>query len=288
VDGAGWCLDQGTTILLAHPARVFKALGPSANTITEAVIVPVYDTGRVALGTIWIVSHDERRFDANDTRILEGIGIQLFLAIKARKEGARLRQAELRAREIGHRVSNSLQMVSTLLLMQAASTRRREATESLKLAAARVAPIGRVHHQLDVAAAGTRAGCLAYLKSLCEGIAQSLVSESNTPRLDVEGEEAELPADRLVPVGLIVNELVTNAAKHGRASRITVRFQTARDGYAVTVGDDGDGLPEEFDSRKTQGLGMRIVDSLVKEMGGGLYVERGPNGRGSGFTLTFS
>jgi two-component sensor histidine kinase len=85
-----------------------------------------------------------------------------------------------------------------------------------------------------------------------------------------------------------VNELVTNAAKHGRASRIMVRLQATRHGYAITVEDGGDGLPDEFDSRKTQGLGMRTVASLVKEIGGGLYIECGANDRGSNFTLTFS
>jgi two-component sensor histidine kinase len=284
----GLCLDHGTTILMCRPARFFEFSAPVANTITEALIVPVYDMGRVPLGTIWVMSHDERQFDATDARILEGLAIQLFLAIKARKEGDRLKQTALKAREIGHRVSNSLQMVVSLLLMQAASTGTAEAAETLKVAAARVAAIGRVHHQLDTDATGARAGCLAYLKSLGEGIAQSLIGDIATPRLEFEGEEAELPADKLVPVGLIVNELVTNAAKHGHGSRIMVRFQTARHGYAITVGDDGDGLPEGFDPRKTRGLGMKIVNSLVKEIGGSLHAGRGADGRGSEFTVTFS
>jgi two-component sensor histidine kinase len=276
VGGLGW----GT--------RFFDFPVQAANTITEALIVPVYDTGRVPLGTCWIASHDGRQFDATDARILQGMAIQLLLAIKDRKEGARLRQAELRAQEIGHRVSNNLQMVSNLLLMQAASMSTPEATDSLKVAAARLAAIRSVHHQFDLATGGAGAGCLAYLKSLCEGIAQSLVGDTAIPQLEVDGEEADLPADRLVPLGLIVNELVTNAAKHGNGSRIMVRFQVAPNGYAITVADDGNGLPEGFDPRRTQGLGMSIVASLVKEIGSGLQVGRGRNGRGSNFRLTFS
>jgi two-component sensor histidine kinase len=179
-------------------------------------------------------------------------------------------------------------MVGSLLSLHAKSMRTPEAAESLKLAASRVAAIGRVHHQLDIAAAASQAGCLAYLKSLCEGIGQSLVGDTAIPRLQVEGEEADLPADKLLPVGLIVNELVTNAAKHGHGSSIMVRFQTAPHGYTITVADDGEGLPEDFDLGKTHGLGMRIVDSLVKEIGGGLRVDNGTHGGGSKFTLTFS
>ncbi|MEA2783180.1 MAG: hypothetical protein QOK29_4724 [Rhodospirillaceae bacterium] len=92
----GLCLDRGATILLDRPMRFFE--GPAAHTITEVLIVPVYDTGRVPLGTIWIVSHDERRFDATDARILEGMALQLFLAIKAGAGWSRRNSGRARSR----------------------------------------------------------------------------------------------------------------------------------------------------------------------------------------------
>ncbi len=79
----GLCLDAGRTILVTHPSRIFSYLNGAARPIVEELIVPLYDIGRVALGTLWIMHHDRQsRFDAEDARLMEQLAVQLVLALK--------------------------------------------------------------------------------------------------------------------------------------------------------------------------------------------------------------
>lgn len=103
----------------------------------------------------------------------------------------------------------------------------------------------------------------------------------------LDGDDVEIPATFAIPLGFIVNELVTNSAKYAQGD-IIVRFKaTPTDQLALTVLDDGPGLPTGFDAARCKGLGMRIVLSLVKQIGGELHIRPGDNGRGARFTITF-
>jgi two-component system, sensor histidine kinase PdtaS len=90
-----------------------------------------------------------------------------------------------------------------------------------------------------------------------------------------------------IPLGFIVNELITNSAKYAR-NNITVRLETtATIGHSLSVLDDGPGLPAGFDPAESKGLGMKIISSLVKQIGGKLQIVLGANGHGAAFTVTF-
>ena len=104
----------------------------------------------------------------------------------------------------------------------------------------------------------------------------------------VEGVEIELPTVTSIPLSFAVNELITNAAKHGKG-RITVRLErNPGGGYALSVSNDGPVLPEGFDPFACKGLGMKIIRSLVERIGGELHVGRGDNNQGTRFTVLFS
>jgi two-component system, sensor histidine kinase PdtaS len=104
-----------------------------------------------------------------------------------------------------------------------------------------------------------------YLEDLCRDFSTLLSSEEHPERsIVVEGIEINLPTAAGIPLGFIVNELITNAAKHGKG-RITVRLErNPEKGYALSVSNDGPTLPEGFDPAACKGLGMRIVRSLVE------------------------
>ena len=88
----GLCLSQGRTILLARPFRAFPYFEAAVQPLMEGLVVPLYDTGGVALGTIWIVHHDrKKRFDAEDARVMEQLAIQMVLALKLREEVSKAR-----------------------------------------------------------------------------------------------------------------------------------------------------------------------------------------------------
>ncbi len=115
-----------------------------------------------------------------------------------------------------------------------------------------------------------------------------LSSERPQRVIEVEGTEITLPAITAIPLGFVANELITNAAKYG-TGRITVNLETNPEtGYALSVANDGPGLPEGFDPAGGKGLGMKIIRSLVKQIGGELRISRGDKNQGARFTVLFS
>jgi two-component sensor histidine kinase len=111
-----------------------------------------------------------------------------------------------------------------------------------------------------------------------------------TPARDVvaAGIDVKLQAVTAIPLGFIANELITNAIKHG-AGRITVSLEpNPEKGYALSVANDGPGLPEDFDPSDRKGLGMKIIRSLAKQIGGELRIGRNDGNQGARFTVLFS
>ena len=103
----------------------------------------------------------------------------------------------------------------------------------------------------------------------------------------VEGAKAEIPTTMAIPLGFIVNELITNSVKYA-AGHITVRIEvTSPTDRSLSVIDDGPGLPAGFKPADSKGLGMKIVLSLVQQIGGTLSILPGDNGRGTRFLVKF-
>lgn len=95
-----------------------------------------------------------------------------------------------------------------------------------------------------------------------------------------------MPTTRIQPIGLIVNELVTNAAKHGKGE-IQVIYRIGGDSHEISVCDEGGGLPGDFDPNESGGLGTKVVTTLAKQLGGRIKADPSTTGRGSCFTVTF-
>jgi two-component sensor histidine kinase len=129
-----------------------------------------------------------------------------------------------------------------------------------------------------------------FLESLLRTLASSYGVDADRIKLVVEADAITLPIDTAIPCGLAVNELVSNALKHafpGQAQgQITTSLQMTRDGtaVAVTVADDGIGLPESLDVSTTPTLGLQLVSLLVDQLNGSLSMRRS---RPTRFLLTF-
>ncbi|MEJ0075019.1 MAG: sensor histidine kinase [Alphaproteobacteria bacterium] len=216
-------------------------------------------------------------------------------------QAARAREAALRremgdlaqrqvmlAQEFEHRLINGLQVISSLLSLQSRAAKSSEAVDQLTIAAARVAALGRVHRRLHLLDHQDRVEFKRYLEHLCEDLSRLLCEESGDCAILVEGANAEIPAVTAIPLGFIVNELITNAAKYAKGT-IAVRFETTAPGrHSLSVSDGGPGLPAGFDPGGSKGLGMRIVAAQVKQIGGELHISAGDHGRGARFTVAFS
>ena len=191
------------------------------------------------------------------------------------------------AQEFEHRLINGLQLVVSLLSLQSRTATTPEAADQLTIAARRVAALGRVHRRLHLLDHQDRVEFKEYLQHLCEDLSGLLVQEGSGYAIVVEGAKVEIPTTLAIPLGFIVNELITNSAKYAEG-HVTVRIEAASPtDRSLSVVDDGPGLPAGFNPAESKGLGMKIITSLVQQIGGDLRILPGDNGRGTRFTVKF-
>ena len=132
------------------------------------------------------------------------------------------------AQEFEHRLVNGLQVIVSLLSLQSRAASTDEASEQLAAAADRVAALGRVHHRLHLLDYEDHVQIDDYLRHLCEDLSGLLCQRRPGCAIAFEGANAVIPSAIAIPLGLIVNELITNSAKHGNADDITVRLSRRR------------------------------------------------------------
>ena len=164
-------------------------------------------------------------------------------------------------REVNHRVGNSLQIIASLLHLQASSAAQEDVKAALTNAMGRVAAVAQVHRRLYTSHDLKSVLLNQYLDALLEDLRRS--AEGNRmSRLTLKAEPIEIDPDRAVAIGIIVNELVMNAVKYAYpdgAGPIHVDLQRAGRRLSLSIADDGVGLNVKTDPRST-GMGQRIVD----------------------------
>ena len=195
------------------------------------------------------------------------------------KSAALAEQRETLFKEMQHRISNNIAIVSALLNLQRAQITDERARQALSEASNRLALISRIQRKLhDPAGAQRRFG--PFVEELCRDVLDAS-GVKNVVCL-VSAAEAVIPADKLVPVSLIVTELISNALEHGLAGRPngTIRVDLSAQGtdQVLTVSDDGKGLPPDFKVEVAGGLGLRIVQALAQQIQGRFAMENGNHG----------
>ena len=199
-----------------------------------------------------------------------------------------LRQQKILTEECHHRLLNNLQMIAGLLSLQGSKEPNAEAASRLAIAASRVGAIAGLHRHLHSMDSTPTVEFKRYLEDLCRGHETMSVSEERPDQhIAVEAIDLSLSTTIGIPLSLIVNELVTNAIKHGKG-RITVKLASSGKGHALSVGNDGSSLPAGFDPTACKGLGMNLVSSLVAQIGGKLQIDRGADNDSTRFTVLFA
>ena len=197
-----------------------------------------------------------------------------------------LQAQRARSSEFEHRLFNGLQLIASALLQQCRNATAPAAAQ-LSIAAARISAFGRVHRRLQLVDVQDKVEIKRHLQELCDDLADLLFHDQFNKTIVVQSPNCEIPVALVLPLSLIVNELITNSVKHAKTD-ITVRFESITPvAHSISVVDEGPGLPGGFDPANSKGLGMQIVQALVKEIGGELRFLTGHNGRGTRVTLTF-
>ncbi|MFC3616065.1 sensor histidine kinase [Lutimaribacter marinistellae] len=198
----------------------------------------------------------------------------LFRDVTARKlaEQARAEALEASQRlfaELSHRVKNSLAMISSIVSMEARG-QSGEAREALSRVQLRIAALAQLYDVISDAGAISEISAAPYIEGIVDGLRGSLVQGGKISILS-EIEELTLPSRLAVPIGLIVNELVTNSLKHGFKAGDSGHVRVAlwrREGCArLEIEDDGRGQKVKGASKGT-GLGMQLIEAFVADLGG--------------------
>ena len=199
-------------------------------------------------------------------------------------------------KEVHHRVKNNLQIISSLLNLQMPYIKDSQAIELFKESQNRVISMALIHEKLYQSESLARIDLAEYIQSLTDNLFRSYGAARQAVGLNIEAANVTLDIDTVIPCGLIINELVSNALKHAFPDSWTqaggageIRIGLRRDtGHrlVMTVTDNGVGLPEGFDVQKCESLGLKLVGVLVKQLRGALQL--GPDdGTGAGFTIIF-
>jgi PAS domain S-box-containing protein len=213
---------------------------------------------------------------------------QILLAIEDVSERARLEREHAAAherigmllQELTHRVKNSLQFIAAMVMIEARSHKSGEGKAALERVSHRITALGQLYSKLSKAETVEAVDAATYLDELCRDLIASVQKEGDTSialKTDIESEL--LPTDRAIPIGLIVNELVTNAVKYafpgGAKGTVTVTLKRLPGELRLTVADDGQGLdPRRADS----GLGGRLIDGFAQQLGGQVERKSGSQG----------
>jgi two-component sensor histidine kinase len=286
---SGFALRTGKPVISNHLDAEERFRTPellAAHGVRRAINVILQGDG-APYGVLEVDSRSEGDFSERDIAFLQGAANILGMAIERQRQEDALRGAnerqELLLKEINHRVKNSLQLVASMLNLQAANDS--QVAASLLQASNRVMAIARAHERLYRSSRVETIDLAEYFSALCRDL------QEVTPNCDVLFQATAhvfLDTDHAINLAIVVTELVTNAARHAypheARGRVWVRLDRAgKDVAQVSVRDQGVGVPADFETSGHVGLGTRLVRALTKQTETKLRIER--RARGTEFVL---
>ena len=279
---AGFALRTGKPVISNHLENEERFRTPELlvqHGIRRAMNVILQGDGK-PFGVLEVDSRSEDEFVAHDLSFLQGAANILGMAIERERHERSLKAAlarqQMLLREITHRVKNSLAIVATMLKLQAGDVDDPVLTRHLEDAAYRVSAVAKAHERIHQGSGTDRLDLGIYIEQVCRDL-----NDAVSPcTIEIEAEHGiEIVTDRAIPIALIANELITNAAKyayHGNpGGHVRVRLARGDDGRIdLSIRDEGEGLPADFDPRSAAGLGMRIVRAFSQQLNAEIAVRR--------------
>jgi|GEM_PF-2539299 len=202
---------------------------------------------------------------------------------------ASLDEKEVLLREIHHRVKNNLQIISSLLNLQSSYLKDETSRDVLKESKDRVKSMAMIHQKLYQSGNFEEIEMGEYIEYLVNGLFSSYGVDSDKIKLNTDLQKIYLDIDTAIPLGLIINEIITNSIKHAfpgeLKGEIFIKIFQEGENYLIVVADNGVGLPEDLDVEKTASLGMQLVNNLVRQIDGELELKRT---RGTEFRIKFT
>ena len=183
---------------------------------------------------------------------------------------ASLKEKETLLREIHHRVKNNLQIISGLLNLQSRQIENTEAQEAVRESRNRVKSMALIHQKLYQQDNLTSINIKEYLSDLTSSVQQTFKDNRTNITVNIDCDDLKLDVDTAIPLGLIINELVTNCYKYaftGKAEgTISIQLHKQINNLELIVKDNGIGLPESFNPEQTRSFGMKLIQSLAAKL----------------------
>lgn len=199
---------------------------------------------------------------------------------------SQLQEKQILLQEIHHRVKNNLQLVASLLELRSRGMANQAAKAAFKDSIGRIRSMAMLHEKMYGSNIVGTVNFGEYIKSLFEPLAEAF-NKDLPINFVVDSDHFMLDLNRAIPLGLILNELLTNSVKHAFSSsqppEIMVKIRTNMDKVAMTVADNGRGLPPDVDLFKSESFGFKIVRLLIEQVDGQIKVQ---NANGTVFEIT--
>lgn len=278
---AGYAFHTGQVVISNHLQgetrfRTPKLLADHGIKRAINILIARGGEGHLPFGVLEVDSPDAGQFDRADADFLAGFAGLLGIAIERQQADAQLRDAlehqAMLTREMSHRVKNSLASVVGLLRVQGRNAQSEDVQNALKDAASRITTIAQVHDHLW---RSNRIGFVD-IADFAGELCHKLQETSPSHKVSCNFGHLMISADKAIPLGLLVNELVTNAAKHAYpdgSGQIHVSGEQRGGDLHVEVADQGIGLPKDFDiDQPRASLGFKVIKSLVGQLDGRITV----------------
>ncbi|AAM31611.1 hypothetical sensory transduction histidine kinase [Methanosarcina mazei Go1] len=250
--------------------------------------------------SLWALVNAKSLFD-KDGKFMGSISLLTDITKRKEAEEALANIEVARKKEIHHRIKNNLQVISSLLDLQAEKFNNREDIKDLEVLSAfresqdRVKSMALIHEELYRGGGLDTLNFSSYIEELVENLFRTYRLGNDNLRLNVTLEEnIFFDMDTAVPLGIIVNELVSNSLKHaftGNEGEIRIRFcreekndKTQESLFSLTISDNGKGIPDNIELENPGTLGLKLVGILVDQLDGNLELGRG---QGTEFRISF-
>jgi len=258
----------------------------------SVALIPMH-VGDQRLGLLQMNDRRKGMFSADLIALWERLARYLGIALaKSQAEEmvkTALGEKEVLLKELYHRTKNNMNVISSLMNIQARSIEDGKLLEAFKETQSRIKAMSLVHEKLYASRDLSHLDMKGYIEDLAHGIFAACKEDSKRVSLSLRLESVPLPIDMAVPVGLILNELISNSLKHafpeGREGEIRISLRSSGGRVRLEYADNGMGLDGDFEALRKKSLGLKLVSTLVKQLAGEMRVV---NNRGAEFIFSWS
>jgi PAS domain S-box-containing protein len=288
----GRVLTEGKSQIVNHPEYDPDSVGvPKGHPPIKTFLgVPLLRGGK-SIGLIGLANKEEG-YNHVDQKKIETLAVAFIESLNAKRADEQIKKSlkdkEILLKEIHHRVKNNLMIISSLLNLQSGYIKDTESQDIFKESQNRARSMALIHERLYQSTDQKKINFGDYIQTLSKELFRAYVADSRLIELDIDVEDIMLDINTTIPLGLILNELITNSLKHafpeGTSGKVHVDLHLKDDHYEITVKDNGIGFPENIDYENTDTLGLKLVNSLTGQIDGEIDME---HGEGTTFKIRF-